>query len=230
MGKIIKALKNACSNDIKAINKSIDNIGRMHHASYMANIMFRDDINTNHRLLLEIQNAINAFYRAVKENYVIKKNAKNMLDLQYKNAVIFKPDFQLLTNKQLSEIVYQQAMKYYFRMEINDETDFSSYFDVVIQHRIMSNFLQNDIERILIKMYEDIEIVIEDTQNIEFLMRNYKKLNILSDKYNYILEQLAESIRNVVFRNSRFDDEYFITVRKISFILHQNFNGGQFYG
>ena len=75
-------------------------------------------------------------------------------------------------------------------------------------------------------MHEDIEIIIEDTQNIKFLMRNYKKLDGVNGRYNFILEQLAKSIQNVVLRNDRFDEEYFNTVRKISFVLRQSFYGG----
>lgn len=223
MGKFTEAFNNARNNDIKAINKSIENVGRKHHAVYMTNMMFTNDIDINYRLLIEIQNAVSSFYQSVSENYLIKKNAQDMLEDQCRNKVIFNQDFTLLTDKQLSEIVYQQAMKYYFRIDIKNESEFSSYFDEAIQYRIMSNFFQSDIERILIKIYEDREIVIEDTQNIEFLIRNYKKLDTLNDKYQFILGQLAKSIRNVVLRNNRFEDEYFSTVRQISFVLHQNF-------
>lgn len=223
MGKFTEAFNNARNNDIKAINKSIENVGRKHHAVYMTNMMFTNDIDINYRLLIEIQNAVSSFYQSVSENYLIKKNAQDMLEDQCRNKVIFNQDFTLLTDKQLSEIVYQQAMRYYFRIDIKNESEFSSYFDEAIQYRIMSNFFQSDIERILIKIYEDREIVIEDTQNIEFLIRNYKKLDTLNDKYQFILGQLAKSIRNVVLRNNRFEDEYFSTVRQISFVLHQNF-------
>lgn len=226
MGKFTEVFNNVRNNDIKAINKSIEDVGRKHHAVYVTNMMFANDIDINHRLLTEIQNAVSSFYRAVSENYLIKKNAQDILEEQCKNKIIFKQDFNLPTNEQLSEIVYQQAMNYYFRIDVKNESDFSTYFDEAIQYRIMSIFLQSDIEHILTEMYEDIEIVIEDTQNIEFLMKNYKKLDRFSDKYHCILEQLAESIRNVVLRDSKFEDEYFITVRKISFVLRQNFYGG----
>lgn len=226
LGKFTEVFNNVRNNDIKAINKSIENVGRKHHAAYMTNMMFADDININHRLLMEIQNAVSSFYRFVCENYLVKKNAQDILKIQCRNEVIFKQDFKLLTSEQLSEIVYQQAMVYYFRIDVMNESDFSSYFDEAIQYRIISNFLQNDIESILIKMHEDIEIVIEDTQNIKFLMRNYKKLDGVNGRYNFILEQLAKSIQNVVLRNDRFDEEYFNTVRKISFVLRQSFYGG----
>lgn len=226
MGKFAEVFKNGRNNDIKAINKSIENIGRKHHAIYMTNMMFADDIDINHRLIMEIHDSLSYFYRSVSENYLIKKNAQDMFKIQSKKMVIFKHDFELLNSEQLSEIVYQQAMKYYFKIDVKHESDFSSYFDEVIQYRIMSNFLQSDIECILIKIYEDIEIVIEDTQNIKFLMKNYKKLDNYNGEYHFMLEQLAKSIYNVVFRDSRFEDEYFNTVRKISFVLRQNFYGG----
>ncbi len=226
MGKFAEVFNNARNNDIKAINKSIENVGRKHHAVYMTNMMFANDIDINNRLLMEIQNVLGSFYKSVSENYLIKKNARDMLGVQCRNEVIFIQDFKILTSEQLSEIVYQQAMTYYFRIDVKNESDFSSYFDEVIQYRIMSNFLQSDVERILIKMYEDIEIIIEDTKNVEFLMRNYIKLDRVNDKYYLILEQLAKSIRNVVLRDNKFGDEYFSIVRKISLVLHQNFCGG----
>lgn len=226
MGKFAEILNSVRNNDIKAINKSIENIGREHHAVYMTNMMFSHDIDINHRLLREVQNAVSSFYQSVRENYLIKKNAQDMLEEQCANKVILKQDFTIFTSEQLLEIVYQQAMKYYFRIDIKDKSGFSSYFDEAVQYRITSNFFQSDIERILIKMYEDREIVIEDTRNIEFLIRNYKKIDVLNDKYQFISRQLAESIRNVVLRDNRFEDEYFSTVHKISFVLRQNFSGG----
>ena len=226
MGKFTEIFNNARNNDIRAINKSIENVGRRHHAAYMTNMMFVDDIVINHQLLMEIQDTVSSFYRSVNENYLIKKNAQDMLEIQCRNELIFRQDFKLLTGEQLSEIVYQQAMAYYFKIDVKNESDFSSYFDEAIQYRIKSNFMHGDIECILIKMYEDVEIVNEDTRNVEFLMRNYEKLDRFNDKYQLIIEQLAKSIRNVILRDSRFEDEYFNTVRKISFLLSQNFCGG----
>lgn len=226
MGRFTEVFNNARNNDIKAINKSIENIGRKHHAAYMVNMMFADDIDINHQLLIKIQNAVRLFFEVVSDNFLIKKSAQDMLNVDCKKSVIIKQDFKLLTNEQISEIVYQQAMKYYFRIDVEKQSDFSSYFDEAIQYRIISNFLQSDIESILIKMHEDIEIVIEDTQNIKFLMRNYEKLDGVNGRYNFILEQLAKSIQNVVLRNNQFDEEYFDTVQKISFVLRQSFYGG----
>ena len=65
MGKFAEVFKYARSNDIKAINKSISDVGRKHHATYMTNMMFTNDINANYQLLTEIQGAINAFDKAV---------------------------------------------------------------------------------------------------------------------------------------------------------------------
>ena len=219
-------MDNVCNNNIRAINKSIENVGRKHHAVYMTNMMFADDMYVNHRLLAEIQKVINFYYRTVSENYSIKKKAQDILERQCTRKVIFKQNFKILTHEQLSKIIYQQAMKYYFRIDIKNESDFSSFFDEAIQYRIRTNFLQSDVEHILAKMNEDIEIIIEDTQNMEFLMRNYKKLDRFNDKYYCILKQLAGSIQNVVLQDNRFEEEYFLTVRKISFILRQNFMEG----
>lgn len=226
MGKFTKVFKYACNNDIKAINKSIKDVGSKHHAMYMIDMMFVDDININYELLSEIQNTISSLYRVVSENYLIKKNAQDILKNQCENRIVIKQNFRFLTNEQLSALVYQQAMEYYFKINIKNESSFSSYFNEAIQYRIISNFLQSDIERILTKMYEDIEIIVEDTKNIDFLIRNYKKVDRTNNTYDCISEQLVESIQNVILRNSKFDEEYFITVRKISYMLHQNFYGG----
>jgi len=120
-------------------------------------------------------------------------------------------------------------MEYYFRIDIKNEFGVSSYFDEAVKYRIVSSFLQSDMRGILTKMYEDIEIVTEDTKNVDFLMRNYKKIERSNSLFQYISEQLADSIRNVVLQDSKFDEEYFTTVRKISFSLQQNFYGGQIY-
>ncbi len=223
MGKFIETLNNVRNNDIKAINKSIENVGRKHHVEYMVNMMFANDIDINQQLLIKIQNAVNCFYEAVSENFLIKQSAQDMLNVEGKNSSIIKKDFNLLTSEQISKIVYQQAMRYYFRIDVENQLDFRSYFDETLKYRIISNFLKSDIESILIRMYEDIEVIVEDTKNIKFLMRNYKKLNRVNGKYHFILEQLAKSIYNVVFQDNRFEEEYFNTVRKISVMLCQSF-------
>lgn len=229
MGKFSEVFKYARNNDIKAINKSIRDVGRKHHAVYMTNMMFTNDINANYQLLSEIQDAVNSFYRAVSDNYSTKRNAQIALQAQDKKETILKQNFKILSNEQLSTLVYQQAMEYYFRIDIKNEFCFSSYFDEAIKYRIASSFLQSDMRRILTKMYEDIEIVIEDTKNVDFLMRNYTKIERSNNLFQYILDQLADSIQNVVLQDSKFDEEYFATVRRISFALQQNFYGGQIY-
>ncbi len=216
----------ARNNNIKAINNSIQNIGRKHHAVYMKNMMFANDININYQLLSEIQNTVKSFYQVFSENCLIKKDAQNILGSQCENRVLCKDNLYILTEEQLSTLVYQQAMRYYFKIDIKNESGSISYFDDVIQYRIASNFLQSDMERILTKMYEDIEIIIEDTQNIDFLIRNYKKIDKLNNLYHCISEQLAESIRNVLLQDGKFDKEYFVTVKNISSTLQKNFYGG----
>lgn len=223
MGRYAEIFNSARKNDIKSINKSIEDVGRRYHAAYMTNMMFADDMDINHRALIKIQNVVDFFYKAVFNNYLTKMNAQDMLEIQCRNKVVIKQDFTLLNSGQLLEIVYQQAMSYYFNIDIKNQKEFSSFFEVAKQYRIMSNFFYSDIERILIKMYEDIEIVALDTQNIDFLMRNYKKLDGNNDKYKVIAKQLVESIRNVMFRDNRLDDEYFSTVRQISCVLQRYF-------
>ncbi len=229
MGKFAEVFKYARSNDIKAINKSINDVGRRHHAKYMTNMMFTNDINANYQLLTEIQGTINAFYKEVSDNYLIKKNAQVALQTQHENATMQKQIFcELtdLTNKQLSVLVYQQAMKYYFRIDVENEDGFSSCFDEAVKYRIVSSFLHSDMKQILIKMQKNIEIVVEDTKNVDFLLRNYLRIKKSNPLSQFFLEQLADIIRNVVLRDSKFDEEYFMTVRRISSVLQQNFCGG----
>lgn len=226
LGKFTEVFNYARNNDIKALNKSIENVGHRHHAEYVTNIMFADDIKINFQLLSEIQSTISSLYKVVNDNYLIKKNAHDMLEDQCKNIVPLKMRFDILTNQQLFELVYQQAMNYYFSFEVKNESSLNSYFNETIQYRIVSNFLQSDIEQILIKMYEDIEIVIEDTKNIDFLLTNYRKMDSTNDNFHCILEQLTKGIQNVISQDNKFGEEYFDTVQKISFVLQQNFCGG----
>lgn len=224
MGNLAKIFNNVRNNNIKAINKSIEDVGNRHHAMYMAGMMFMDDMDINHRLLLEVQNTVGFLYSAVSDNCLMKKNAHDMLQRQCQNKIMFNQNFKSLTEKQLSEVVYQQAMKYYFKIDVKNSSDFSSYFDKAIQYRTETTFFKSDIERIIMKMNEDTEIIMEDTRNIEFLMRNYKKLDSSNGKYHQILKQLAESIRNTVLRDNRFEQEYFDTVHRISSVVHHIFS------
>lgn len=226
MIKFIETLNNVRNNDIKAINKSIKDIGVKHHTAYMTDMMFKNDISINYQLLCEIQNAVNSFYCSVNENYIIKKEAEDIIKQQHKSSLVIQQNFSHMSNDQLLELVYQQAIEYYFRIDLEEDTNWGSCFEEVIKYRVASDFLRSDIVSVLSKMYEDTKIVIEDTKNIEFLLKNYKKISEFNDKYQFILEQLIESIHNVLLRDEKFQAEYFVVVRKISSILQQYFCGG----
>jgi len=43
------------TNNIKALNQSIKDIGYKHHVNYMPNMMFVDDINKNYQLLCKVE-------------------------------------------------------------------------------------------------------------------------------------------------------------------------------
>lgn len=102
---------------------------------------------------------------------------------------------------------------------MSEPSDFHSYFEEAIQYRIVSAFLQDDIERILLKVNEDIEIVLEDTKNLNFLVQNLEKFDQGNDTYRLILERLTDSIRNVVLRDDEFDGDYFAAVKETSAVI-----------
>lgn len=102
---------------------------------------------------------------------------------------------------------------------MSEPSDFHSYFEEAIQYRIVSVFLQDDIERILLKVNEDIEIVLEDTKNLNFLVQNLEKFDQGNDTYRLILEQLTDSIQNAVLRDDKFDEDYFAAVKEASAVI-----------
>lgn len=226
MGKFTKIFEYARSNNVKELNKSIENVGHKHHAEYVTEMMFSNDININYQLLHKIQNAITYFYSVVNDNYLIKQYAQDILEMKYKNKIILKQNLKHLNNESLFELVYQQAMNYYFKIDVTNEYDYSSYFDEAVRYRIISNFFQFELEKILLKMHEDIENVINDTRNVDFLITNYMKINKSDCRYTCISELLKKSIENIILDDKKFNEEYFITAQSISFILHQNYYGG----
>ena len=219
MGKFKEIFNYACNNDVKALNKAIESEGHRHHAIYMTNMMFVDDINKNYQLFLEIRNTINTLYYVISENYLLKRKIRDILEEQYRNKLLIRNELEVLTEKELFKLVYQQALEYYFRIDVANSSNFNSYIDEAIQYRIVSGFLQNDIERILLKVNEDMEIVIEDTKNLRFLVKNLKKFDKANYTYRFVLKQLTESIQNVILRENKFDEEYFVTVKEVAAII-----------
>lgn len=219
MGRFKEVFNYARNNDVKALNKAIENEGHRHHAIYITNMMFVDDINKNYQLLFEIRNTINTLYYIISENYLLKRKIGDILESQCRNRLLIQNELGVLTEKQLFELVYRQALEFYFKIDAANISDFNSYFDEAIQYRIVSGFLQNDIERILLKLNEDIEIVIEDTKNLKFLVQSLKKFDKTNDTYRFVLEQLTESIQNVILRDNKFDEDYFVTVKEVSAMI-----------
>lgn len=219
MGRLKDIFGYARNNDVKALNRAIENEGRRHHAVYMANMMFTDDINKNYDSFLEIRNTIGSLYHAISENYLQKRKIRNTLEEQYGNKLLIQNELGALTEKQLFRLVYSKALEYYFRIDMSEPSDFHSYFEEAIQYRIVSAFLQDDIERILLKVNEDIEIVLEDTKNLNFLVQNLEKFDQGNDTYRLILERLTDSIRNVVLRDDEFDGDYFAAVKETSAVI-----------
>ena len=219
MGRLKDIFGYARNNDVKALNRAIENEGRRQHAVYMANMMFTDDINKNYDSFLEIRNTIGSLYHAISENYLQKRKIRNTLEEQYGNKLLIQNELGALTEKQLFRLVYSKALEYYFRIDMSEPSDFHSYFEEAIQYRIVSAFLQDDIERILLKVNEDIEIVLEDTKNLNFLVQNLEKFDQGNDTYRLILERLTDSIRNVVLRDDEFDGDYFAAVKETSAVI-----------
>lgn len=221
MGNLRDIFNYACNNDIKALNNSIKNVGRKHHAAYMTNMMFDNDIDINNYLLHDAQNLVNSLYNTISDNYCLKKNIKDIICNQYEFNLMITNELDFLNDNQIFNLVYQQALKYYFRIEIDNDQDYKSYFEEAIKYRIVSNFMQNEIEDILLKVHEDIEIINEDTNNLNFLFQNYKRINN-NDTYNLILKLITDSITNTVLQNKRFDTDYFTVVRKLNNVIESN--------
>lgn len=219
MGRLKDIFGYARNNNVKALNRAIENEGRRHHAVYMANMMFTDDINKNYDSFLKIRNTIGSLYHAISENYLQKGKIRDTLEEQYGNKLLIQNELGVLTEKQLFQLVYRNAMEYYFRIDVSEHSDFHSYFEEALQYRIVSVFLQDDIERILLKINEDIEIVLEDTKNLDFLVQNLEKFDQGNDTYRVILERLTDSIRNVVLRDDKFDEDYFAAVKEASAVI-----------
>ncbi len=223
LGKFNKIFNYARTNNIKALNQSIKDIGYKHHVNYMTNMMFVDDINKNYQLLCKVENVINILYSTINENCLLKKKIGNTFEYQYKNGLLNHSNLNFLTEKELSKMIYRQALEYYFKIDIKDDSNYSSFYEEAIQYRIVSNFLQNDIELIILKIYENTEIIIEDTKNLNFLIQLYRKTNKNNNTYNFILELLTESIQNIILQNDKFNEEYFNIVKKINYIIQANF-------
>lgn len=105
MGRLKDIFGYARNNDVKALNRAIENEGRRHHAVYMANMMFTDDINKNYDSFLEIRNTIGSLYHAISENYLQKGKIRDTLEEQYGNKLLIKNELGVLTEKQLFQLV-----------------------------------------------------------------------------------------------------------------------------
>lgn len=201
-----------------ALNQSINNIGNRHHATYMSNMMFANDINGNFKILSKVQEAIYKLYNAINKNYFLKREIGDLLNNKYEMKLISN-DFYILNEKQLLELVIQQAYLYYFQIDKENSYDFSSFYEEALQYRIISNFMQSELKCILIKINDDIEIIIEDTNNLNFLLLNYNKVNQGNSMYAEIVNLLKENLRNMIIRDNKFDEDYFYNTKKLNNVI-----------
>lgn len=212
----------ARTNNSKALNKSINDVGRKHHAFYMTNMMFSDDILKNYQLINHTYSIIQSIQCAINENYGLKGQIGDVLNIEYDVYLIDKKKFCSMTEEEMFQFVLQQSFSYYFNIDLDNETDFDSYYIEALQYRLASNFLQNDIERILQKMQEDIEIIIQDTKNLQFLFFNYKKLEKNDGRYKEIKGLLVESLQNILIKNDKFNENYFELANKLNYLIQHN--------
>lgn len=223
MKKYSNIFNYACRNDVKALNNVIENEGRRYHATYMTDMMFVNDINNNYRLFLEIRDTINNLYSVISENYLLKKRARDVIGSYYYRKLSIQKEWSDLTDQQMFYVVYCQALEYYFRIDIGNESDFSSYFDEALQYRITSDFFHSELECILLKIGEDAEIVIQETKNLAFLLRILKRIDKTNDAYKMILKLLVDCIQNEILQDDEISENYFVTTKKINLIIQSKF-------
>ena len=220
LGKFSKISKFVSMNDVKALNKSINDVGRKHHAIYITDMMFSNDVNKSYETLLEVKYTIKTLYNVINQDYLLKKKIADMFKIQTRNMLIIQDYIECLSEKQLFEIIYQQALKYYFKIDIKNESCFESFFNEAVLHRITSNFLQNEVECLLFKIKEDIEIINIEINNLMFLKQNYEKLDKSNTKYNSILLCLTELMQNTLLYDGKFNENYFNVVKKMNNIIN----------
>lgn len=220
MGSFRELYRAINSNDIKSINASIENIGHKHHAIYITNMMFINDIVTNNYLLSKIPCVINSLYEVIRDNCQIRNQSCNMLRVKTRGKMLLNPyGNRTLTGDRLRQLVHRQALKFYFDIDEENAGDYADCFYAAIQYRISSNFLQNEIRHILVKVYEDIQIIKVDTYNIEFLLQCCKKASGKGTDNENKLKLFIECIENDVFQNDRFNEQYFEVVKRIDRLL-----------
>lgn len=215
----------ASNNDIKSLNRSINDIGRIHHANYMANMMFSNDINQNSYMLLSIQSTLELLYNTIQKNYSLKKEASDAIKSLYKETSFSYHAFSLLTEYQFHEMVYHQALNYYFGIQVTNNFSSETFLESALQYRITSSFMCNEIGCITEKVVEDIEVISIDSENLTFLLKNYRKLSQSpnSQRYKFITKLISENINNIILRDDGFDKSFFTSVQYMSDVIKKYF-------
>lgn len=175
--------------------KSIEDIGREHHAEYVADMLMENDTCNNYELLLKINNTMSALYHAVRENYRMKQQGLNMLKLQSPNSRQLVKTPQFPTENQLYELVYNRALEYYFEVDSDIIPDYEAFLNQAVLHRRASYYMRINVESVLLKVEEDTDLVNIDTNNIRLLMQNYERYDKRGSRLKGLLDLLAESIK-----------------------------------
>lgn len=226
MGNLSDVFRYAWNNDLKGLNQSIEDIGREHHAEYIADMLIEDDICSNYELMLKMNNTMSALYHAVKENCRVKQQGLIMLKLQSPNSLQLVTSPQFLTENQLNELVYNRALEYYFGVDTDIIPDYEAFLDQAVLHRRASSYMQINVESILLKVEEDTDLVDIDTKNVLLLMQNYKCFDKGDSRLKELADLLAESIKNVVLQEDGFKQDFYDSAGKIADSMRQFFYGG----
>lgn len=224
MGNLEDVFRCAWNNDARGLNKLIENEGRRHMASYMAEMILTNDINRNHAILMQIDNIMGRLYSVIKENDTVKKEACNMLNRQMGAELSGRKEIHFWDEETSFQLVYRRALEFYFGIEANAaEEDYELLLHQAVSHRKASFCMQFHIECILEKAEEDKEIIALDTDNLRFLIDSCWKLEKGGDRFRTISALLRESIQNAVLKDGRFREDYFITAKKIMECVKRHF-------
>lgn len=193
-----KKMGNRSSNIVESISNNNDtycyeydelgNIIKIHHNDKLENEYYYDDYN-----------------ELVKEdNYIINKSFKYSYDLL--GNIIYKKEYELKTDNQLSEIVYEYNNENWNDQLTKYDNDLITYDDLGNPLTIGNDITLNWKNGRQLSKYIDQDNIIDYKYNIDGV-RNYKFVNNVETKYylegkNIILERTGENVIYYIRNNA----------------------------
>ncbi len=216
MGNFKKLFEYANNNNVKALNKSISDIGKQHHTKYIAGMIYNNSLNSCYDSLVAIWNLMQKLSVLINQNNLYKQEIGRRLGYIY-GELGGLAEIRMPSEKQIFDIVLRYAFQYYFSIDLRELDGIDSLIQSAVQYRASTNLFNKKMEILKCETEETLHLIQLDSYNISFLYNNYLKFDENNEAYFPYMDLLKKSILNLAyFENGKLEKNYFDIMRRLN--------------